>query len=143
MTEQDSPLSERIEQARVRSNELATKAASRTREFVQEHPVATVAGGIVIGALIAGALTRRRRAVSHGMTDVATARLTKLATMGAELALAYAVRAASASRDGVEQISEKSVEAGQKVAGLADVAMTTLRTVSETALHRLKHRDSE
>lgn len=142
MTEQDSPLAQRLEKARARSNELAANAARRTREFVAEHPVATVAGGIAIGALIAGALARRKRPVTRITADLTVARLTRLATLGAELAMAYAARAASASKDGVDQIGEKGADAGHKVAGLAEIALTTLRTAGESAIHRLTHRDN-
>jgi hypothetical protein len=143
MTEQDNTLSDRLEKARVRSNDLAASAASRTREFVSEHPVATVAGGIIIGALIAGALTRRQRPISRAVADQTAARLTRLATMGAELALGYAARAATASKDGVEQIGEKGAEAGHKVVDLAEIALTTLRSAGEAALHRLTQRDHD
>jgi hypothetical protein len=147
MTEQDTTLSDRLEQARERSNELAATATSRTREFVHDHPVASVAGGIVVGALIAGLLSRRKpvtptKAV-EAMTDAAAARLTKIGAIAAELALAYAARAASVSKDSVGQISDAGTEAGHKVTELADIALHTLRTAGETVIHRLTHRDTK
>jgi hypothetical protein len=146
MTEQDSTLSDRLEKARERSNELAATAASRTREFVHDHPVASLAGGIAIGALIAGLLTRSKAPPTparkvEAMSDAAAARLAKIGSIAAELALAYAARAASVSKDSVGQISEAGTEAGHKVTELAEIALHTLRTAGESALHRLTHRD--
>jgi hypothetical protein len=143
----EAPLAERIERARVRSAEIAADASARAREFVHDHPVASVAGGIVLGALVAGALSRlRRKSVPAVLVETAetgleeaTARLSKLAHLGAELALAYATRAAGASKDGVEKLeeklgqlsetaSEKSAEAQRKFVGLADVVIGALRS---------------
>jgi hypothetical protein len=144
-------LAERIERARVRSAELAASASTRAREFVHDHPVASVAGGIVLGALVAGALSRLRpRPVPVTLVDKAEstleeagARLSRLAALGAELALTYAARAASAGKDGAEKIeerlskklgeisetaSEKGSEASHKLAGLAEVVLATLRS---------------
>ena len=67
--------------------------------------------------------------------------MTRIAAIGAELALAYAARATSAGKDGVDQISEKGAEAGHKVADLAEIALTTLRSAGTTAIHRLTRRD--
>jgi hypothetical protein len=145
--EPETPLAERIERARVRSAEIAADASARAREFVHDHPVASVAGGIVLGALVAGALSRlRRKSVPAVLVETAEtgleeagARLSKLAHLGAELALAYATRLADASKDGAHKIEEKlghlgetagekSVEAQRKVAGLAEVVINTLRS---------------
>jgi hypothetical protein len=156
----DKNLAERIEAARARSNELAANATNRAREFVHEHPVATIAGGIAVGALIAGALAQRkkRKAVPAADTpdtatdnDATIARLTRLAALGADLALAYAARAASAGKDGVSRIEERIGEqlghlgqigegVGEKGAGLADVVLGKLREAGESALQRLIHR---
>jgi hypothetical protein len=161
MTEQDSKLAERLDAAHKRSNAFAASAANKAREFVHDHPVASVAGGIVIGALIAGTLTRLRprKPAELGETVEAaaaatTARLTRLAALGAELALAYATRAASTGKDGIgkiedriagqlDRINENGAQAGRKLSGLAEVALHTLREASEAAVHRLTHRDKE
>ena len=154
MTEQDSTLAERVETARERSASLAARASSKAREFVHDHPVASVAGGIVVGAMIAGLLTRRKPRNVEERAAAATARLSRLAALGAELALAYATRAASTGKDGVGRIeeglvsqfgriSENGSEAGRKLTGLAEVALGSLREAGEAAIHRLTHRDPE
>lgn len=143
MTEPETPatLGDRIAAARTRSDELAAGAAARARDFVHEHPVASVAGGIVVGALIAGLLTRRsapapRREETE--TPEAGARLARLAALGAEFALAFAARAAEAGKDGLGRVEETlehlgesaghtGAEAGRRVAGLADLVIAALR----------------
>jgi len=154
VTEQDSTLAERVEAARERSASLAASASNKAREFVHDHPVASVAGGIVVGAMIAGLLTRRKPRNLEERAAATTARLSRLAALGAELALAYAARAASTGKDGVGRIeeglvsqfgriSENGSEAGRKLTGLAEVALGTLREAGEAAIHRLTHRDPE
>lgn len=140
-TTPEPSLADRIAAARDRSTALA----SRTRDFVQAHPVASLAGGIAMGALLAGVLTRRKASTA---TERGNARMMRLAAIGAELALNYAARAANASRDGMGKIedqlghlSDNSVEAGRKLTGIAQIALTTLREASEAALHRLSHRE--
>jgi len=135
-TPPETPLARRIEAARARSEDLA----SRTREFVGEHPVATVAGGIVVGALIAGLLSRRRP-VARARAEATAARMSRLATLGSELALAWLARAASAGRDQVDHLGERGAEAGHKVADLAEIALSTLRQASEAAVKRLTRDD--
>jgi ElaB/YqjD/DUF883 family membrane-anchored ribosome-binding protein len=152
-------LAERIEAARVRSNELASTATKSARDFVHDHPVATIAGGIAIGALIAGAFATRlpRRTASAAKAagndvDVISERLSHLASVGADLALAYVARAASASKDGVGKLEERfgeklnalsdeasksGAQASRKAAGLADLVINTLRDAGETALSRV------
>jgi broad specificity phosphatase PhoE len=136
MTEPESPLARRIADARARSEDLA----SRTRDFVGEHPVATVAGGIVIGALIAGLLSRRKP-IARARAEATSARVSRLATLGSELALAWLARAAAASRDQVDHLGERGADAGHKVADLAEIAMSTLRHASEAAVKRLTSQD--
>lgn len=150
MTEQDRPLSELIEAARQRSVALAR----RSRDFVDAHPVASLAGGIAIGALIAGLLVRRKRNASTEVSDTldaGSARLIRLAALGAELALAYASRAASAGKDGIEtiedqfvghlsQIGDSGAQAGRKLGDLSQIVLTTLREAGEAALHKLTGR---
>lgn len=136
-------LREKIDEARERGAEIADTAAQKARDFVHEHPVATVAGGIVLGALVAGALTRRRaatpqsaatraaQAVTQAASPVA-GHLARLATVGAELALAYAARAADKGKEGVgkledvgeavsERLSEGSAEARKQATALTEL----------------------
>jgi hypothetical protein len=154
VSDNDSKLAERLEAARERSNALAASAANKAREFVRENPAASVAGGIVIGALIAGLLTRqatRKPADSAHegaeAVDGGAVRLARLAALGAELALAYAARAASTGKieeriaGQLGKLGETSTEAGHRLGALAEVAIQTLREAGESAIHRLTHRD--
>ena len=144
MTEPETPASlpDRIAAAKARSETLAAGAASRARDFVHDHPVASVAGGIVLGALIAGALTRRRApepaAEATEAQGDAGARLARLAAMGAEFALTFATRAAEAGKDGLgrvehtlgaigESAGTTGAEAGKRVSGLAELVLAALR----------------
>ncbi|WP_408587983.1 hypothetical protein [Novosphingobium sp.] len=148
-------LREKIEEARDRSAELAGNAAQKARDFVHDHPVATVAGGIVLGAIVAGALSRRRssgdqrgvtaravQAVSDAASPVvkpATENIARLAALGAELALAYAARAADKGKEGVDKLEEiggtvggKLSEGGTEVRRRAnDLAGTVLTHATE------------
>lgn len=147
-------LREKIDEARERSAELAGNAAQKARDFVHDHPVATVAGGIVLGAIVAGALARRSRPEAKGVaaravqavSDVATpvvrpaaSNIARLAGIGAELAIAYAARAADKSKEGVEKLEEiggtvggKLSEGGTEVRKRAvDLAETVLGHANE------------
>lgn len=160
-------LATRLDLARARSQAMAANASNRAREFVHDHPVASVAGGIVLGALIAGAFTRKRGAKAEktaktdaGETDTGETRsesvnvpLAQLAALGLELALGYAARAAAAGKDGVVRVEDaigetltqigespaakRGADAGRKVATLAEVVLTALRGSGESALSKV------
>jgi len=152
-------LAERVEAARVRSAELASTATKSARDFVHDHPVATIAGGIAIGALIAGAFARSLPAKTESAAkkagddvDVISQRLSHLASLGADLALAYATRAASAGKEGASKVEDRlnehlsklsdeasktASDASSKAAGFADLVLNSLRDASETAISRL------
>ena len=159
MTDTETTLAERLEEARERSGELAANASTKAREFIHDHPVASVAGGIVLGALLAGVLARpMRRSASadvgraEAVGNAAAERIARMAAIGAELALAYATSAASAGKTGVGHIEDRIVEqfghlgengaeATRKLGNLAEVALGALREAGETAIQRLKRRD--
>ena len=115
--------------------------------LIEQHPIAMLAGGILIGALIASALPRgkaRAPARSGSPANAAGAlgkQATRLAAMGAQLAAAYAARAAQAGREGTERledlggiISDTSGEAKRRTGEMADLASTALREMSTVAL---------
>ena len=68
-----------------RAGESAIEAKDKFTAFAREHPVATVAGGLAVGVLIAALFQGPRRAAAKGGSKVAG-----LAVLGAELAIAYA-----------------------------------------------------
>ncbi|MXO58804.1 hypothetical protein GRI89_04520 [Altererythrobacter salegens] len=104
-----------------RAGEAAIDAKDKVTAFAKEHPVATVAGGIVVGILIAGLFRGPRQAAVKGGGKIAS-----LATVGAELALAYAVKALEAAeeggKDGLDWLSEASRLVGRNARELGGEA---------------------
>jgi len=127
--------------------DVASKTGPSVKGLIEQHPVAVLAGGILIGALIASAIPRRKSAAPAGTMTGNTAagalgkQASRLAAMGAQLASAYAARAVQAGREGSEKledlgeiISETSSEAKRRTGEMADVAATALRDMSAVAL---------
>ena len=111
------------------------------REVIEDHPIAAVAGGILLGALLARALPR----LPFGKIG---RRASTLAAVGAELASLYGARAASAAsvagRDGREKladlgetVADASSEARRRGAEIADVAIAGARSAGGSALRRV------
>ena len=103
-----------------RAGEAAIEAKDKFVAFAKEHPVATVAGGVALGVLIAGMFKGPRRAAVRGGTKAAG-----LAALGAELALAYAQQAMDAAN-----------EAGRAGAKRLDGFGDTARSAGRDAAHR-------
>ena len=104
-----------------RAGEKAIEAKDKFVEFAKEHPIATVAGGVAIGILVAGLFRGPRRAAIKGGTRAAG-----LAAVGAEVALAYAQQAmaaaAEAGRAGADRLDDLGDNArhiGRDAAGRA------------------------
>ena len=102
MSDSETPQSEAPFPEAVQSDTPATDPLGKVKGFVEEHPVAMVAGGILLGALVAGALSRGTRGVAG---DKATRkgtlsrmslprRAADIAAVGLELAAAYVAGAA-------------------------------------------------
>lgn len=143
---------DKIDAARTKGRELQSQAQSKlhdldekTREprekaleFAKEHPIATVAGGLVAGVII-GALMPRPRNVVRGVR-----------TMGSEIGGATSAAIAAISAAGREQLATISEEASRigsevshRVADAADSARVArdegLRSASERSkILRLK-----
>jgi ElaB/YqjD/DUF883 family membrane-anchored ribosome-binding protein len=103
-----------------RAGEAAIEAKDRFTAFAKEHPIATVAGGVAVGVLIAAMFKGPRRAAVKGGSKAAG-----LAALGAELALAYA-----------QQAMEAANEAGKAGAKRLDGFGETARSASRDAAHR-------
>lgn len=103
-----------------RAGEAAIEAKDRFTAFAKEHPIATIAGGVAIGVLIAGMFKGPRRAAMKGGSKAAG-----LAAVGAELALAYA-----------QQAMEAANEAGRAGAKRFDGLGDTAKSVGRDAAHR-------
>jgi len=103
-----------------RAGEAAIDAKDRFTAFAKDHPIATVAGGLAIGVLIAGMFRGPRRAAIRGGSKAAG-----LAAIGAELALAYAQQA-------IETASETGKAGVKRLDGIGDTA----RSAGREAAHR-------
>src|SRR5262245_20114486 len=84
-----------------RAGEAAIEAKDKFTAFAKEHPIATVAGGVAVGILVAAMFKGPRRAAMRGGT-VAAKGATALAALGAELALTYAQQAMEAANEARE-----------------------------------------
>ena len=93
-----------------RAGEAAIEAKDRFTAFAKEHPIATIAGGVAIGVLVAGMFKGPRRAAIKGGSRAAG-----LAAVGAELALAYAQQA-------MEAASEAGRAGAKRFDGFGDAA---------------------
>ena len=103
-----------------RAGEAAIEAKDKFTAFAKEHPIATVAGGLAVGVLIAAMFKGPRRAAARGGSKAAG-----LAAIGAELALAYAQQA-------METANEAGRAGAKRLDGLGDSA----RSAGRDAAHR-------
>ena len=93
-----------------RAGETAIQAKDKFTAFAKEHPVATVAGGLAIGILIAGMFKGPRQAAIKGGTKAAG-----LAALGAELAMAYAAKAYETAKEAGDDSLDWLGELGNSV----------------------------
>ncbi|MEO6040644.1 MAG: hypothetical protein ABIP41_01975 [Croceibacterium sp.] len=102
-----------------RAGERAIETRDRLAAFAKDHPVATVVGGLALGVLVSGLFrgspTRKLGKQARG-----------LASVGAELAVAYAAQALAAS----EPVRK---EAANRLGDLGDTALKYGKSGSETA----------
>jgi len=122
-----------------RAGEAALEAKDRFTAFAKEHPVATVAGGVAIGILIAGMFKGPRRAAMRSGS-----RAVGLAAIGAELALAYAQQAIEAANEAgraaapkLERFGDTALSAGRDAAHRASDAGETALSATREAGKRL------
>lgn len=124
------------------------KALGTVKGLVEEHPMAMLAGGILLGALVAGALTRPAKPAPEAKPKRSFGRrAVELAALGAELAAAYAAGAESMAEEAAEtaKASVKSAAAAapeaarsarQRVGSLAEAALRTVGPVIRNRLGR-------
>lgn len=131
-------LRERLDAAKAR--DIARSGVETVKGVIEEHPVAALAGGILIGALIA-------RMIPRSPVKKASKGAGALAALGAELAMAYATKAAEKGREGVhklediggavgEKLGDGANEAKKRAVDFADIATSALREVGEIAIRR-------
>lgn len=122
----------------------------KVKGFVEEHPVAMVAGGIVLGALVAGALSRAGSGVTG---DKATRkgtlsrmslprRAADLAAVGLEIAAAY-VAGAAGEKAAAAASEEAETPAKPEKARLPALADKALRTLAPVITRHLPGRKAE
>lgn len=141
-------LRDKVEAAKTRLAERTANArpVETVKTLIAEHPVASVAAGILLGALIAKALPSSGR-FRKGAAG--------LATVAGKYAVDYAMKAAEAGREGLHKveeaggkladaggtmggkIAESSSEARRKATDLAEVARAAAIEASEIAIRKM------
>lgn len=118
--------------------ETDTDALGKVKGFVEEHPVAMVAGGILLGALVAGAFARPRAKAAKVASAGSIARTSlprramEIAAVGIELAAAYA--AGAAGEKAAAEPEETAKAAAPRLPGLAGKALRTLGPIIKSRL---------
>ena len=148
---QRQQLKDRIEAAEARNEarqqgsfleeagEKAIEAKDKVTEFAREHPVATVAGALAVGILIAGLFpSARRQARATG------GKAAGLAAIAGELALAYGMQAMGAANDagraGLEKFDDLSDSVGDRARSLKRTAGYRAGGMTDAA--RIARRDA-
>ncbi len=143
MTDTETPQPEIVQP------ETPADPLGKIKGFVEEHPVAMVAGGILLGALVAGAIARSTGGVAG---DKATRkgtlarmslprRAADLATAGLELAAAYV--AGAAGEKAAAAADEAEAPAKPDKPSLPALAGKALRTLAPVITRRLPGRKPE
>lgn len=101
-----------------------SSAADKFTAFAKEHPVATVAGGVVLGLAVASLFKGPRRAAAAGGAKAAG-----LATLAGELALAYGAQVLDSAQDAGRQ-------GARKLDDMSDSVGDTARKVRRDAAYR-------
>lgn len=111
-------------------NRLAERTANArpvetVKGLIEEHPVASLAAGLLLGALIAKAIPSTRKRVASAQLSRSAA---GLATIAGKFIADYAARAADAGRDRLHKADEVRGAVGSK---LADVGGTVTGRIAE------------
>lgn len=149
-------LREKVDAAKSRLAErtATSKSVQTVKSLVEEHPVASVAAGILLGALVAKALPslgRRSNSAKNAAEDATNSlrkSATGLAAVAGKLAVDYAMRARDAGRDGVHKveevgglvggkISEGTDDARRKAMDLSEIVRSAAIEASEAALRKV------
>ncbi len=116
----------------VRAQETASEATDAVTGFVRKHPIASAAGGVVLGILIASMFKGPRRAAAKGGAKAAG-----LAAMGAEIASGFAAQmlddAAALGREGARRAEDAVDTAGDKARSVGRSASHSAGDVADAA----------
>ncbi|MBO9517437.1 MAG: hypothetical protein J7493_05170 [Porphyrobacter sp.] len=106
-----------------RAGEKAIEAKDKVFTFAKEHPIATVAGAVVVGALVS---TLFKRSPTREVATKAAGRASGLAVVGAQLALTLAQQAMSAASQAAKAgaykfdgVGDGALDFGRDAAGKA------------------------
>lgn len=145
-------LREKVEAAshRLAERTAAAKPVQTVKGLIEEHPVASVAAGILLGALVASALpsVRRRPATVEKATSGLRTSAGALASVAGKLALDYASKAREAGREGLHKVEEVGGRVGHKIADtsadakhktgdLAEIIRVAAIEASEVAIRKV------
>lgn len=116
-------LRDKVDAAKTRLAERTANArpVETMKTLIVEHPVASLAAGILLGALIAKALPSSGR-LRKGAAG--------LATVAGKFAVDYASKAAEVGREGLHKVEEAGSSAGHRI---ADVGGTVGGKIAETS----------
>ncbi|MBF9150203.1 hypothetical protein [Novosphingobium jiangmenense] len=123
--------------SRLAERTASSKSVQTVKGLIEEHPVASVAAGILLGALVAKALPSLGRGGSKAKdaADDAANSLRKsatgLAAVAGKLAVDYAMRAREAGRDGLHKVEEVGGVVGEKIFEGTDDARRKASDLSE------------
>ncbi len=136
--EKREELREKIEAGEARNAErslgdFARDAKEQATDFVKEHPIATVAGGLAIGAILAAIIPGPGRRLSRRMGT----RAVSLAALAAELGMTYGSglldSAGAAARNGQDRLEDFGDTLGDTARGLKREAAFRASNASDSA----------
>ena len=155
-----APERDGVETLRGKVDAAKTRLAERTanakpvqtvKSLIEEHPVASVAAGILLGALVAKALPSFRGR-NTSKVDEAAGSLRKsassLAAVAGKLAMDYAMRAREAGVEGLHKVEEVGGTVGGKLAeggkearhkaiDIAEIARSAALEATDAALRKV------
>ncbi len=109
-------------------SEKAMAAKDGFVDFAKKHPAATVAGGVVLGLLVASMFSGPRR-VAGKAAVAAGSKAAGLAAIGSEMAVAFAKEAMDTAQDAKRA-------GGEKLEDLADSVGDSARSLKREASYR-------
>lgn len=120
-----------------RAGEKAVEAKDKFAAFAKQHPIATVAGGLVVGILVSGLF---RGSPTRKAGKNLGKKAAGLAAIATELAVAYAQSAMEAAGEAREVGAEKLGDWSEDAAGYLGNARTAARDAGKSIAQALRDR---
>ncbi len=127
--EASTPPAEGADTAATRNNvvplaqpEQQQPAHRKVTSFVQQHPIATIAGGLAIGAIAAALIPRRNRTYVAGKTSAWAGAVSAASAAIAQQAISQIEAAASGARSQSHSLSERAQRVGHSALDRAEQA---------------------